>query len=389
MRSFQHIIPPLRLFSGPDSLGQLGRELDRLRCHRAVIICGKTLSRDGSPLDLVRTALGDRCAGVFPGVRTHSPVPAVEAAAQELRRLEADAVIAVGGGSAIVTARAASILLAENSDPRSLCTTRDERGRLRSPRLMAAKLPQLVIPTSPTTATVKAGSAIFDPVAGERLALFDPKTRAQAVFIHPDLIESAPRALMTSAALDTLSLAIEGLLSRSGDPLADAQLMHAVRLLAEHLPKLASSDDLEARAALMHAAMLCGLGSDHTGAGMATVLGHAIGARHVADNGVAKAIVLPHVLRFNAESAEAGLFKIATSLDLPRSGAVPPVTAVIAALAELLRAVGTPMRLRELGVTNDALPAIAEHGMGDWFLRSNPRPVRDAGDLLNVLEQAW
>ena len=221
---------------------------------------------------------------------------------QQLRQLQADAVIAVGGGSAIVTARAASILLAENDAPRSLCTTRDERGGLRSPRLLAPKLRQFVAPTTPTTASVKAGSAIFNPVAGERLALFDPKTRAQAVFIHPDLILSAPRQLMTSAALDTLSLAIEGLTSRSIDPLADAQLMHAVRLLAEHLPKLASSGDLEARAALMHAAVLCGLGSDHTGAGMAILLGHAIGARHEADNGVVKAIVLPHVLRVQCRS---------------------------------------------------------------------------------------
>jgi alcohol dehydrogenase len=389
VRSFQHIITPLRLFSGPDSLGQLGRELDRLRCHRAVIICGSTISRDSSPLDLVRAALGDRCADVFPGVRAHSPVPTVEAAAQELRRLEADAVIAVGGGSAIVTARAASILLAENGGPRSLCTTRDECGGLRSPRLLAPKLPQFVIPTTPTTASVKAGSAIFDPVACERLALFDPKTRAQAVFIHPDLIRSAPRQLMASAALDTLSLAIEGLISHSVDPLADAQLMHAVRLLAEHLPKLGTGDDLAARAALMHAAILCGLGSDHTGAGMATVLGHAIGARHEADNGVIKAIVLPHVLRFNAEAAAARFAKIAVSLDLPRPGGESSATAVISVLADLLPGIGTPRRLRDVGLAKEALPEIAQHGMGDWFLRGNPRPVQDVGDLLHVLEQAW
>jgi alcohol dehydrogenase len=128
MQSFQHIAPPLRLFSGADCLALLGREPDRLQCRRAVIVCGSTLGRDGSPLDQVRSALDERCAGVFSGVRAHSPVPAVEAAALELRRLEADAVIAVGGGSAIVTARAASILLAGKADPRAICTTRDERG---------------------------------------------------------------------------------------------------------------------------------------------------------------------------------------------------------------------------------------------------------------------
>jgi alcohol dehydrogenase len=384
MQSFQHIAPPLRLFSGADCLALLGRELDRLKCRRAVIVCGSTLG-----LDQVRSALDERCAGVFSGVRAHSPVPAVEAAAQELRRLDADAVIAVGGGSAIVTARAASILLAEKADLRAICTTRDERGGLRSPRLLAPKLPQLVIPTTPTTASVKAGSAIFDPVAGKRLALFDPRTRAHAVFVHPDMILSAPHSVVTSAALDTLSLAIEGLLSRADDPLADALLMHAVRLVAAHLPNLASAEELAARAALMHAAILCGLGSDHTGAGMATVLGHAIGARHETDNGIVKAIVLPHVIRFNAAAAEPGLAKAATSLDLPDSRGAPPAGAVITALEQLFQDVRLPRRLRDVGIPKEALPEIASLGMGDWFLRGNPRPVQDKSELRQVLEQAW
>ena len=103
MRSFQHITRPLRLYSGHDSLRQFGRELYRLKSRRAVILCGSTLAH--SPvLQLVQSAVGDRCAGVFPGVRAHSPHPSVQAVAEELKRLDADAVVAVGGGSAIVTA---------------------------------------------------------------------------------------------------------------------------------------------------------------------------------------------------------------------------------------------------------------------------------------------
>lgn len=383
MRSFQHITPPLRLFSGPDSLGQLGRELDRLNSRRAVIVCGSSLARDSSLLGLVRSAMGDRCAGVFAGVRAHSPVPAVEAGAQELKRLEADAVIAVGGGSAIVTARAASILLAENGDAKSLATSRDEHGQLKSPKLLAPKLPQLVIPATPNTATVKAGSAVFDPASGERLALFDPKTRAQSIFIHPDLIKSAPRDLVVSASIDTLILALEGLTSRSGDPISDAMLIHAVRLLAQHLP----NPDLGARGELMLAAVLCGQGSDFTGAGVATVLGHAIGGRCHVENGIAKAIVLPHTLRFNADAAQSGLEKIATALG--RSGGEPLVATIVEALESIFIRLGTPRRLRDIGVPHDALSDIASHGMGDWFLRGNPRPVRDASDLIEILEAAW
>jgi alcohol dehydrogenase class IV len=153
--------------------------------------------------------MGDRYGGVYTGVRSHSPVPVVQEAARELKRLDADAVIALGGGSAIVTARAANILLAEQGDVRSLCTKPHGSGRLKSPKLLAPKLPHLVIPTTPTTASVKAGAAILDPVTGERLALFDPATRAQATFIQSNLIETPSRELFVSAAQNTFALAVD------------------------------------------------------------------------------------------------------------------------------------------------------------------------------------
>jgi alcohol dehydrogenase class IV len=387
MPSFQHVSPALRVYSGASSLQQLGRELARLQCHRAVIFCGSTLAR--SPLlDLVRAAVGDRYAGAFTGVRAHSPRATVEEAVAELRQLHADAVVAVGGGSAVVTARAASILLAEEKDLEALSTSVDAQGQMQSPRLNASKLPQLIVPTTPNTAVVKAGSAVFDPVSGNRCALFDPKTRAQALFIHPDFLMSAPRELVLTAGLDTLSLSIEGLTSRSGEPLSDALLIHAVRLLSKDLPRLEKADDAELRADLALAAVLTGRGTDHTGAGITTVLGHAIGAAHNIENGVAKSIVLPHALLFNAAAAHVGLQKVATAL-----GSAPTGSGLLGGVADALKvifsSVGTPARLRDVGVPRTALLEIARQGMSDWFLRGNPRPINGPSELLEVLEAAW
>lgn len=387
MRSFQHITPPLRLFSGPDSLAQLGRELERIGCKRAVVFCGPWA--EGPLLDAVRAGVGERCAGAYLGVVAHSPVASVQEAAVELKRFEADAVIALGGGSSIVTARAASILAAEGGDPRSLCTTRDADGTLHSPKLLASKLPQFIVPTTPTTAMVKAGSAVFDPATGERLALFDPKTRAHAVFIDPQMLQSSPRELAISASINTLSMAIEGLSSRSGDPLSDALLMHVLRLVAQNLPALKAADDADERAQLLLAAVLCGQGTDHTGAGITTVLGHAIGARHHLDNGIANAIVLAHMLRFNGTANEAGLQKVASALELPRARGGPLVAAVVDAVEALFAPLGVARRLRDVGIARERLAEIAGHAIGDWFLRGNPRPVRSEAELLQVLEQAW
>lgn len=389
MESFQYISSPLRLFYGEDSLGRIGRELERINSSRAVIVTGEWFVQQTALFDPVRAAVGDRCAGVYSNVIAHSPIASVLEAADYLASVNADAVIAVGGGSSIVTARAASIMLAEGRDVRKLCTMPDGKGGLISPKLMANKLPQFIIPTTPATAFVKAGSAVFDPETEERLALYDPKTRAHAIFLHPQMLGSASAGLVASASLNTFSTTLEGLMSRQGNPMADAQLMHALRLLDAHIRALPEHDSAKLRGELALAAALGGQGTDHTAAGITTVLGHAIGARYEVDNGLVNAIVLPDVLRFNAEAAEAGLAKIAAALSLPAAGPQATLDAVLAAVDRVFASAKSPKRLRDLRVPAEDLPEIAQAAMGDWFLAGNPRKVTDASQLLQILERAW
>ncbi len=178
-------------------------------------------------------------------------------------------------------------------------------------------------------------------------------------------------------------------MSRSGDPISDALLMHSVRLLGTHLQDVGTHDDPAVRGDLVMAAMLCGQGTDYTGAGITTVLGHAIGARYEMENGIANAIVLPHVLRFNADAAGSGLEKVAAALGRATGGTVSAMAAVANAVEKVLDALGVARRLRDVGVPSDALAGIAGSAIDDWFLRGNPRPVKDAGELQLILEQAW
>ncbi|MBU6499300.1 MAG: iron-containing alcohol dehydrogenase [Rhodospirillales bacterium] len=389
MPSFQFLAAPLRLHYGADCLLQLGRELDRVKSQRAAIVCGASLVHEATLVARVSAAMGGRFAGVVARARAHSPVSQVEMAAADLVALNADAVVAVGGGSAIVTARAASIIAAEASNVHSLCTVPDGNGGLTSPKLLAPKMPQFVVPTTPTTAMVKAGSAVFDSVSGKRLALFDPKTRAQAIFLDPHLLQSAPQALVASAAINTFATAVEGLMSRTGHPLSDATLMHSVRLLARLLPAVALRDSAALRGELALAAILCGQGTDHTGAGITTVLGHAIGARHGLENGVANAMILPHAIRFNAAHAAEGLAKIAAALGLPSAEARSELAAIVAEIEVIFDALRIARGIRHTGIVAEALPTIAESAIDDWFLRGNPRPIRNSGELLEVLKLAW
>ena len=385
--SFQHLAPPARFFVGENSLVSLGRELDRLGSKRAAVVCGSSLSRDAGAMGLVRDAIGTRLAGVIANVKAHSPVPAVIETSHELAAMNADAVIAVGGGSAMVTARAASIFAAEGTNPDRLCSVRGTDGRWTSPRLDKLKLPQLVIPTTPTTACMKAGSAVFEPETGARLALFDPKTRAQSVFVHPALVSTAPQQLVLSATMNTLCMAVEGLESNQANQISDGYLMQALRLVSSRLP-LEGRDDVQARCDLVLAAILVGLGTEQSAGGVASVLGYAIGARHRTDNGLVNAIMLPHTMRFNAPATQGRAGKIAVALGVAGSGK-PGIDQAVAAVEELIQPLPLARRLRDAGILESDLAGIAQAAIGEWFLQKNPRRVEGPEDLDALLRAAW
>jgi alcohol dehydrogenase class IV len=386
---FQHATPAFRTFCGADALAALPKELDRLGASRAVVVCAPWVRDHPHVLAPIEKALGARLAGRFDGVEDHSPVPVVEEARRSLEHARADAVIAVGGGSAIVTARAATILLAERRPVRDLCTRREPDGRLASPRLAAPKIPNWVVPTTPITAYAKAGSAVRDPETGERLALFDPKTRAQGVFLDPALALTAPVGLASSAALNAFAMAVESLQACPDDPLAEALLVHALQVLVQWLPRLhGTPDEAEPRLRLMLAALLCGQGSDYVGGGLAQALSHAAGPRSSASNGVVEALLLPHTMRFNAPVTGPGLVRIAEALDA-RSAAGPAAEKrAITAVEGFLASLEVPARLRDVGVTRAALADVARHTLDDWAITRVPRRV-DRPDLDELLDTAW
>jgi len=378
---FQHLASDLRLYCGDDSLAALAKELKRNGCKRAVVVSGRSVSTSPA-MGLLRSVLGPVLVGESQSVRPNSPVQAVEEAARVLRDQGADAVIAIGGGSAAVTARAAAIFLAEQRPAQELCTRRLPNGQFDSPRLEAPKLPQFVIPTTPSTAFVKVGSAVHDAATGQRLALFDPKTRAKALFLHPEFLRTAPAELVRGATLNTLSTAVEALESPKCDPVSEAMLTHALRLVARHLDRT-EPEDASAREYLAVAAILCGRGTEQAGGGLASVLAHAIGHRAHVSNGIVNAIVLPHTLRFNEPATQA------TSARITESFGQPPTSAAADVLAALLAPLPIPHRLRDIGLAQADLDLIASAAMSDFFISRNPRRVQGAADVRGILDAAW
>lgn len=380
----RHVTPPLRALWGDRAIGQLPKELDRIGVERAVIICGRSVASADGLLDSVTDALGSRHAATFTRAAEHSPLPRVLEAARVLREARADAVIAVGGGSAVVTARAATIVAAEGDDVRSLATHSDADGRLISPRLDAVKIPNVVVATTPTTAYAKAGAAVRDPDTGDRLALFDPKARAGLVVFDPEFAATAPHTLTLSASLNVLSMAVDGLQAAGGDALAEALLTQALRDVASFAGQLNDDGtDSTARVRLMLAALMAGQGSDFVGTGIAQALSHTIGPRSTTSNGVVEAMLLPHTMRFNHDVTSQSLVTVGEAI-----GAAAKAAEVPDLLTAQLLALGTPIRLRDVGIDRAQFHEVIEHASADWSLTRVPKPA-DASALHAILEAAW
>jgi alcohol dehydrogenase class IV len=366
----------------------MNRELDRKSVTRVVVVTDPALVREGSALASVEDALGTRGVARFSEVAQHSPIPSVLSLVDLMAAESIDGVVVLGGGSAVVTARAAVIVHAEKGDIRDLCTRREESGRLISPRLQAPKTPTWVVPTTPTAAYAKAGAAVRDPDTGDRLALFDPAARAQGVFFDPLAASTAPAGLVQASSLNAFAMAVESLQANTHDPIADALLSHTVTLVNENLPvALEGSADQDARLRLMTAALLAGQGTDAVGGGLAQALAHSIGPRSRAGNGVVEAILLPHTIRFNDVQDSTRLGRIAAPLDTRPTGN-PTAAAVADIVAGRLADFGLTSRLRDIVDQRSDLDEAADHAMNDWAITQVPRPVSLA-DVHQLLDAAW
>ncbi len=198
---FRYRQPETRVFGGDDALAQLPSEVDRRGVSRLLIVCGRSVARETNLIARSRDLLGPRCAGVFDGVVARSPLPAVQAGVEVAREHDIDGIIAIGGGSAVVTARGIAILLAESGEPRALATSYTEGGAPVSPRLDAPKVPIFLVLTTPTTAMARAGTALVDTELDHRIEFFDPQTRAAAIIWDTEALLTAPVGLTRSAAV--------------------------------------------------------------------------------------------------------------------------------------------------------------------------------------------
>jgi alcohol dehydrogenase class IV len=385
----------LSLHAGKGSLAQLRAEVDRARAKRAFVVCGKSVATRTDLVDRVKANLGERYAGVFDGVATSSPLPSVLAGTAAAREAKADLIVAVGGGSAMVSARAIVILLAEAGDIHEICTQYPPGQAPVSPKLLAPKIPNILVVTTPSTAMTRAGTAVKDVESHRRLELFDPKTRPFAMIWDDDALLTAPAELYLSTAASALSGILTGAAAPRTNPVSHADFLHALRLSLESLPLLRTDpDNAAARMNLAAASFLSNRALDAMQGrafGIVSSLGHVIDTLYPnVSHGDSHALTTAWGMRFNLEQTAAGLARLARALGV--GDALPEKEAAARApdfVDDFYRRLGLPVRLREAGIPRQDIERIAADAMGDFYLHQNARKVKDKSELVELLEQMW
>jgi alcohol dehydrogenase class IV len=366
---FQYSSPAQEVRFGPGELSRLGDHLAALGVRRALLCTSGSYARNGT-LDRARAAAADISLTSFDAVLPHVPEDSVDAVLGSAEAADLDAVIGLGGGSAIGTAKAAAYALA---------TRRPD-----------AVVRVVAVPTTYAGSEMTPLFGVTRTAEGRKVTIRDPRVLPALVLYDPELTVDLPQELTASTGINALAHCIEGLYSITRNPVSTATALAGIGAIPGSLPRcVANGRDLEARSSLLAAAWLAGMTIAHVRLALHHGICHVLGGSAGVPHGVANAIMLPHVMRFNLHACVAELAAAGRAMAAGAGDDRASAEAAIAATAALIRDIGLPTRLRDAGVAWDDLPRLAALAMRSDAVQANPLPIADAGQVEGLLRAAW
>ena len=295
----------------------------------------------------------------------------------------ADYLIAIGGGSPQDTCKAIGIISnnPEFADVRSL----EGLSPTNKP-----SVPILAIPTTAgTAAEVTINYVITDEEKRRKFVCVDPHDIPQVAFIDADMMDGMPPALKAATGVDALTHAIEGYITRGAWALTDALHIKAIEIIAGAL-RGSVAGDKDAGEEMALGQYVAGMGFSNVGLGLVHGMAHPLGAFYNTPHGVANAILLPHVMRYNADFTGEKYRDIARVMGVKVEGMSleEARNAAVEAVFALNRDVGIPPHLRDVGVRKEDIPALAQAALDDVCTGGNPREAT-LEDIVELYHTAW
>lgn len=355
-------------FFGKGAVRLLGPELKKMGITRALLVTDRFLYESGAAAKVAKVLSDAGVAfAVYYNVQPDPTVQVVNDCIAAASAISAQMLVALGGGSAIDTAKAASIVLANGG------SVEQYEGTGKSAR---PGLPIVAINTTAGTGSECTSFYIVtDPVRHSKMAMVDTNCMVAIAVNDTDFMRSMPPKLTAATGMDALTHAIEAVLSQNASPITDKDALWAIETITKYLPlAVRNGEDEQARTMMAYAENVAGMAFSNAGPGMVHAMAHALGGRYNLPHGVCNAVLLPYVLTFDAQLPEyrQRFQTIARAMSLPSGEPL----AVVAAVRQLNQQVGICASLEELKVVEAAhFAELSALAMQDTCMSSNLVPL--------------
>ena len=321
---------------------------------------------------------------VFSDVKPNPTVAEVQEGVKKCQQMGADCIVAIGGGSAIDTAKAIGVIMTnpEYSDVVSL----DGACNTKNPCLPIFALPT----TAGTAAEVTINYVITDPTRVKKMVCVDPHDIPIVAIVDTELMASMPASLASATGMDALTHAMEGYITKAAWDMTDMFHLKAMSIIYQNLPKAVLEHDMDAINNMGVAQYIAGMGFSNVGLGIVHSMAHQLGAVYDTPHGLANAILLPYVMRYNGEVCPDRFVDMGRAFGLDMNGVtgMDAVMKVVNAIQDLNQKLGIPAHLKEVGVKEEDIPMLSEKAMNDVCTGGNPRETSVA-DIEKIYREAF
>jgi len=318
---------------------------------------------------------------IFSEVEPNPRDTTCEKAAEMAKEMNIDAVIGIGGGSSLDTAKCVGFLLTNPG------RVKDYNGKN---KVKNEPVPIIAIPTTAGTGSeVTANAAITDAEQHIKMSVRSPKIIPQLAILDPELLKTLPQHIAAFSSMDALIHAVESFLSKRSTTITDFFNLKAIELLSKYIrPFYAEPSNTEAAGNMLLGSMFAGLGISNTGTGNAHALGRALGGEYDMAHGLACSVVFPYVMKFNAMARPEKFVEIAKAMNLQIEGLTVKEIGqqVVQEMFDLLNELNIPAKLSELNVTKESFAGMAKVAINN--VAPNPRKTTEA-DLISIFEEAF
>lgn len=357
-------------YFGAGAIANLANEIKGRKLGKALVVTDKELVKYQVVAKVTKLLDSHGLPySVFDETVANPTIEVVQKGIQAYKAEQADYIIAIGGGSPIDTAKAIGIIInnPEYADVRSL------EGAVATAH---RSVPIIAIPTTAgTAAEVTINYVITDAENKRKFVCVDPHDIPVVAIVDSDMMSSMPKSLTAATGMDALTHAIEGYITKAAWELTDMLHLKAIEVISRSL-RGAVNNEPAGREGMALGQYIAGMGFSNVGLGLVHGMAHPLGAFYDTPHGVANAILLPTVMAYNADYTGEKYRDIAKAMGVPGTEAMSlqeARNAAVAAVRQLSLDVGIPAHLREVGVKEEDIAALAKSAFEDVCTGGNPR----------------